>query len=100
MDESVTADQLLKIQQQLTHRYEQRQMIFEEHDPVVRDYVEEFWQRILKSRQLDIVSAAQQRMINADTMQHSNVRELGAEWMCYHTWNELQLNRIFIVSRF
>jgi len=97
MDESVTADQLLKIQQQLTDRYEQKQMIFEEDDRVVRDYVEDFWQRILKSRQLDIVSAAQQqRMINADTMQHSNVREVGAEWMCYHSWNTLQLTEFLL----
>src|SRR5215210_5808444 len=101
MDESVTADQLLKIQQQLTDRYEQRQMLFEEDDPVVRDYVEDFWQRILKSRQLDIVGAAhQKRMINSDTMQHSNVREVGTEWMCYHTWNELQLTEFLLSAGF
>lgn len=102
MDESrLRRDQLLKIQQQLTDRYEQRQMIFEEDDRVVKDYVEDFWQRILKSRQLDIVSAAQQqRMINADTMQHSNVREVGAEWMCYHSWNELQLTEFLLSAGF
>ena len=97
MDESVRADQLLKIQQHLSDRYEQKQTLFEEDDRVVRDYVEDLWQRILKSRQLDIVSAAQQtRMINADTMQHSHVREVGAEWMCYHSWNTLQLTEFLL----
>lgn len=101
MDESVTADQLLKIQQQLTNRYEQRHTIFEEDDWVVSDYVEDFWQRIVKNRRLDIVSVVQQeRMINADTMQHSNVREIGAEWMCYHAWNELQLTEFLLSEGF
>lgn len=101
MDESVTTDQLLKIQRQLTDRYEQRQTIFEDDDRVVRDYVEDFWQRILTSKRLDIISVAQQdRMINADTMKHSNVREVGTEWMCYTTWNTLQLTEFLLSEGF
>jgi transposase len=100
MDESVRADQLLKIQQHLTGRYEQKQTLFEEDDPVVINYVEDFWQRIVSGRRLDIVTVRQQHWINAGTMQHSNVREVGAEWMSHATWNKLQLTEFLLAEGF
>jgi endonuclease III len=41
--ENVTADQLNKIQKQLTERYERKQTLFEQEqdDPIVKQYVEE-----------------------------------------------------------
>jgi len=100
MDESLSREQLLKIQQHLTNRYEQRQTIFEEQDPVVRAYVEDFWQRIVAGKRIDIIHAAADRMINADTMQHGDVREVGAEWMCFNTWNTLQLSEFLLSQGF
>lgn len=91
--EELTADQLNKIQKQLTERYEGRQFLFEqEDDPVVKQYVEEFWQRIVGSKKLDIVPMeGLSRMVNADTLQHTNAREIGAEYIGYQTWEKLQL---------
>jgi transposase len=100
MDESLTGQQLSKIQQHLTDRYEHKQVLFAEDDPVVISYVEDFWQRIVSGKRLDITLAQKQRLIDADTMQHSNVREVGAEWMCYNTWNTLQLNEFLLAEGF
>ena len=74
--EDATPEQLNKIQKQLTEKYERRQSLFEqeEQDPVVKKYVEDLWQRIVASQKLDIQSVEKlARMVNADTLQHSNV---------------------------
>lgn len=92
--EDATPGQLNKIQKQLTEKYEHKQSLFEpEEDPVVKKYVEQLWQRIIASKKVDIPAVEKlSRMINADTLQHSNVREIGAEWICHNTWDKLQLS--------
>lgn len=84
--EDATAEQLNKIQKQLTGKYEHKQSLFEpQEDPVVKNYVEQLWQRIVSSKKVDIVSVEKlSRMINADTLRHSNVREIGSEWICHN----------------
>jgi len=101
--EDVSAEQLNKIQKQLTERYERKQSLFEqEHDDVlVKKYVEEFWQRIVESNKLDIAGSEKlSRMVNADTLQHSNVREIGAENIAYQTWDKLQLTSLLLSQGF
>jgi len=92
--EDATPDQLNKIQKQLTEKYEHKQSLFEpEEDPVVKKYVEQLWQRIVASKRVDIPTVEKlSKMIHADTLQHSNVREIGAEWICHSTWDKLQLS--------
>ena len=100
--EDATAEQLNKIQKQLTQKYEHKQPLFEqEEDAVVKKYVEELWQRIVASKKFDILSVEKlSRMINADTLQHSNVREIGAEWICHHSWEKLQLTQLLLTQGF
>ena len=84
--EDATPEQLNKIQKQVTEKYERRQPLFEqeEQDPIVKKYVEDLWQRIVASHKLDIQSVENlSRMVNADTLQHSNVGEIGAENICH-----------------
>ncbi|MEO8149256.1 MAG: alpha/beta hydrolase [Bacteroidia bacterium] len=48
---------------------------------------------MVNERRIDINWADKaQRHIDVDTIKHTNVREVGTEWMCYHTWNQLQLS--------
>ena len=59
-------------------------------DPLVKKYVEELWQRIIASKTVDLVSAEKLLcMVNLDTLQHSNAREVGAENIAYQTWEKL-----------
>ena len=93
--EDTTVEQRNRIQRQLTDRYENKQILFAETDPIVIKYVDQLWQRIADSKRLDIELVEQRaRMIDADTMKHSNIREIGAEWICYNTWNKLQLTQL------
>ncbi|MCW3108200.1 MAG: family transposase, partial [Segetibacter sp.] len=101
--EDTTPEQLNKIQKQLTEKYERRQPLFEqeEHDPVVKKYVDDLWQRIVASQKLDIQAVEKlSRMVNADTLQHSNVREIGAENICHNTWDRLQLTQLLLANGF
>ena len=100
--EDATPEQLNKIRKLLTEKYERKELLFEqEEDPVVKKYVAELWQRIVASKKLDIVSVEKlSRMINADTMQHSNVREVGAEHICHQTWEKLQLTPLLLSAGF
>src|ERR1700733_1795231 len=100
--EDVTPEQLNKIAKQLTEKYEHKEPLFEpEADPVVKRYVDDLWQRIVASKKLDIVSAeGLSRMVNADTLQHSNVREIGAEHICHQAWEKLQLTPLLLSAGF
>lgn len=96
--EDVTAEQLNVIQKQLTQRYEQKQPIFRaEADPVVNQYVEEFWQRIVSSKKLDLATSGKlSRMVDMDTLRHSNAREIGAENIAYQSWEKLQFTPLLL----
>lgn len=85
----VSIEQLNAIRTQLNNLYNQQSSLFEERDPLVKQYVESFWQRLIAEKKIDIDKA--QRQVAIDTIQHSNVREIGAEWICYNTWNKLQI---------
>lgn len=101
--EEVTADQLNKIQKQLTLRYERKQVLFEQEDddPIVKHYVEELWQRIVASKKLDLASVEKlSRMVNMDTLQHTHAREIGAENIAYQTWEKLQLTPLLLSHGF
>lgn len=93
--EDTTVEQRQKIQAMLRDKYEMKQSVFSEADPVVTGYVSALWQRIVDEKRLDIGTIAKRsRMINADTMTHSNARETGSEWMCHQTWERLGLSAL------
>ena len=91
--EDTTVEQRQKIQAMLRDKYEMKQSIFSEPDPVVNGYVSALWQRIIEEKRLDIGTIEKRsRMIDSETMVHSNVREAGSEWMCHQTWERLGLS--------
>lgn len=95
--EDTTAEQRNKIQKHLTDKYEHKQTLFEETDPVVNKYIDELWQLIGDTKKLDIVPFDPKvRMVDIDTIKHRNVREIGAEWIGYHTWEKLQLTELLL----
>ena len=99
----ITALQLNIIQKQLTERYEHKQSLFEQEqdDLVVKKYVEEFWHRIVESKKIDILSVEKlSRMVNGETFQHSNAREIEAENIAFQMWEKLQLTPLLLSNGF
>ena len=91
--EDVTPEHLNKIQTLLSERYENKKHIFQiQDDHPVKKYIEVLWQCIVSSKKLALVPAEKlTRMVNMDTLQQSNAREVGTEIIAYQTRVKLQL---------
>jgi len=78
-----------------TERYEHKRSLFECADEVVKGWAEHLWQRIVQENRLDLdLYAPKSRKIDVDTMRHTNVREIGAEWIAWNSWNQLGLDEL------
>jgi transposase len=90
IEDDYTPEQLKLTARLLTTRYEQKEVLFEVSDNAVKELVNRLWKRIVTEKRLDLTAFDSHSLyINADTMRHSNVREIGAEWMCHQTAEEL-----------
>lgn len=95
IEDDYSPEQLNQTARILTARYEQKQLLFAPTDPAVIELTETLWQRIIREKRLDLtLHSPISRKIDADTMRHSNVREIGSEWICHQTLEELAINRI------
>lgn len=101
IDDDYSADQLNQTARILTNRYEQKQFLFEPTDPAVIELAETLWKRIIKDKRLDLtLHSPDSRKIDADTMRHSNVREIGSEWICHQTLEELGISKVLAEAGF
>jgi transposase len=101
LDESISPEQLNLVARTLTDMYQQKASIFPETDPVVSRLVAEYWTKIKTEKRLDLsFYDKESRMVDADTIRHNNVREIGAEWICYNTWQQLGIDKVLIDNNF
>ena len=101
-DDDFSPKQLNQTARILTARYEQKQLLFESTDTAVTELAETLWKRIVKDNRLDLtlLHSPTFRQIDADTMRHSNVREIGAEWICHLTLEELGIGKMLAEAGF
>jgi transposase len=93
--EDTTDEQQDKIVLHLNNRYKNQTEMFEETDQFVIENVELFWNKMIKNKTIDRKKMeVQHKMVNIDTIKHKEVREIGAEWICVNTWNELRLTEL------
>lgn len=101
IDDEYSPEQLNQTARILTDRYEQKQSLFETADAAVIKLAETLWERIIKDKRLDLtLYSPASRQIDADTMRHSNVREIGSEWICHQTLEELGISKVLAEARF
>ena len=92
---NLTGNELNEIARALTARYKRQTALFEPSSEKVEYWIEELWLRIVRDRKLDLTLYAEDsHHISTDSMRHEEVREVGAEWLAYNTWNELGLSEI------
>ena len=101
IDDDYSPEQLNQTARILTERYEQKQSLFAPTDAAVMELAETLWERIIKDKRLDLtLHSPTSRKIDADTMRHSNVREIGAEWICHQTLEELGISQVLAEAGF
>jgi hypothetical protein len=101
LNDELTPEQLNVIARTLTDMYQRKQSIFPQADSLIAKWVTELWGKIVGGKRLDLTAYdPNNRMVNADTLKHSNVREMGAEWMCYNTWQQLNIDKVLIDNGF
>ncbi len=101
IEDDYSPEQLNQTARILTERYEHKQSMFAPTDTAVGELAETLWERIIRDKRLDLtLHSPTSRKIDADTLRHSNVREIGAEWICHQTLEELGINNVLTEAGF
>ena len=93
--DNLNGSQLNLIQKGLTQRIEglDNQLFSNEKDDEVNKYVELFYHQLIEKKRIDQPSAGKRKRdwqtIDLNTLKNKDVREVGAEWMCYQAIKQL-----------
>lgn len=75
--------------------------IFAHYSDTVRTYIDTYWSMMVERGSIDIVSqvieesAEEARcLVDVDTLQHTEVREMGSEWLCLQAIRQLELDKL------
>lgn len=91
-----TTAQKIKVIELLNSKYKNELALFEEQDMQVLEWVNHFWNQMIEKKTIDRKCIAQQhKLLKADTIKHREAREIGTEWICANTWNNLKLTELF-----
>ena len=102
----VTVEQRNLIQKILTVKVSTTQPLFEvpySEDPVVLKHVEELYQRMIDEKRVDVLlenrekkaaeSGKDIQAIDLNSIRNKDVREIGAEWLCYQAMDQLRIGK-------
>jgi len=99
--EDLTPEQMNLIQKILTERADNPgKLLFEfsvSDDPVVNRYVEEYYARLVSEKRIDVAphrsgatkSGKDWQTIDINSIKNKDVREIGAEWLCFQAIRQL-----------
>ena len=94
----ITVEQLNKTQTHLNDMYKRRSSLFAESDPQVQQLSTHLWQRLIDEKRIDLKIEELEKVVKVNSLRHRDVREIGSEWLCYRTWNQLGLST-FLAAR-
>jgi len=101
LDDPLTPEQLNIIARSLTDMYERKISLFDLDDPMVKKWTTKWWNKIIIDRKLDLtLYSKDSRMVDIDTIEHKEVKEIGSEWMCYNTWKKLNIDEVLLLNGF
>lgn len=89
-------EQLNVIQKKLTQLANETVDLFLEEDAILDPYVAGFWNQILANKTIDVVAKSKainvKTWVDLESIKHTQVREVGAEYIGCQTLNKLNLN--------
>ena len=104
--EGLTPEEIRDISRGLTYKYEHQgekeswedQMFC--YSDVVRAKIDEYWAMMVEQKSLDIIpnaieasKAKAERRIDVGTLEHTDAREIGAEWLCLQAVRQLKFDK-------
>jgi hypothetical protein len=91
-----TQEQMNQVVICLNERYKNELALFEQTDEKVLFWVNNFWNQMINRKSIDRKTMEEQhKLVRVDTIKHREAREIGTEWLCCHSWNQLQLTNLF-----
>ena len=106
----LTPEEIRDISRGLTYKYEHRNDKDKElwPDPLatysdaVRRKIDEYWARMVEEDRLDVIPRAIEasrakagKLIDSDTLDHKDARDIGAEWLCLQALRQVGFDRFF-----
>ena len=92
--DQLSKKQFEEIRIELTNRAEGKFNLFAPSDEVVKGYIEQFWQRLVHDKKVDLSAGnnpTRESCIKVSTMEHRAVREIGAEWLGHQAIKQLRI---------
>ena len=102
--DELSGDQLKKIQQGLSLRIDgaDNTLFPDGHDPDATTYIDRFYQQMIKEKRIDVLPRnnkhKDRQTIDMDSLRNKDVREVGAEWLCYQAILQLKIDK-FLESK-
>jgi len=90
------SEQKDKVVCSLNERYKNELSLFDEPDEQVSAWVNQFWNEMIAKKSIDRKTMAEKhKLVKVDSIKHKEAKEIGTEWICAHTWNQLQVTELF-----
>jgi hypothetical protein len=82
-----------KVVTHLNERYKNELALFEEPDEQVVEWVNQFWNEMISRKTIDRKTMEEKhRLVKVESIKHKEAREIGTEWICANTWDQLKFN--------
>ena len=90
-----TLEQKVSVIELLNAKYENELLLFDERDAQVIEWVKLFWNQMIEKKTIDRKTMEEKhKLVKVDSIKHKEAREIGTEWLCTHTWNQLKLSEL------
>ena len=102
--DELSPDHLNQIQNGLNLRVEglDNQLFPGNTDPLASAYIDRFYQQMVKEKRIDVLpkptSNKDWQTIDLNSLRNKDVREIGAEWLCYQAISQLRIDK-FLKSK-
>ena len=73
-----------------------KQDLFEPQDKVIEKLAQKYYSEIKEKRRLDIATGKDYHLIDADSVENKNIREVGSEWLCMQALEQLSIRSFLI----
>jgi hypothetical protein len=98
----LSAEELNYIQKKITQKLSNQNPLFEDDTwQHLWEYIDELYSKIIKSNKIDYNGTSKKDIhsVDLDTLKHTQVQELGAEWLSLQTLKQLKIDQFLLEKK-